>query len=133
MRHWQVHHGEVSQGTALSGPRRKRRSVWLWVAVVCLLVPVVGFGVLWVGYKKPWLMDDYRAGYDAGLQKYGVVDDPNRAANVCARLMGSAYGIAPRYVQYDTSEPASAYWWGCIRGLSGGSGDWWNVSGYLTA
>ena len=128
-----MHHEQVSIDTAPPAPSRVRRRPAVLLVVVCLLVPVIGFGAVWVGHKKPWLMDDFRAGYDAGSQKYGVVDGPNRVGDVCARLMGSAYGTAPRYVQYDTSEPASAYWWGCIRGLSGGSDDWWNVSGYLTA
>lgn len=119
---------------ATHGYDKKRHSrALVWVLVVCMVTPALVVGATWVSYKKPWLMDDYRAGYAAGTREIGEVADPNEAANRCAELMGSRYGSAPKYVQYDTSEPASAFWWGCNSAVSGGENEWWNVSGYLTA
>ena len=115
------------------GPRTWPGRAVIWGLATCVLAPLLVFGAAWVGYKKPWLMNDYRAGYAAGEADLGVVKGPDASADVCSELMGSAYAIEPRYVQYDTPEPASAYWWGCTRALYGGPSDWWNVSGYLTA
>jgi hypothetical protein len=117
--------------TAGHEPRIKRPLVWF--VVLALLIPAIAFGAVWGWYKKPWLMDDYRSGYAAGTQVSGQTADANDSDQRCAELMGSKYGIAPKYQQYVTPEPASAFWWGCIHGAGGADNDWWNVSGYLTA
>lgn len=103
------------------------------MVVVCLLAPVMVFGARWAAYKKPWLMDDFRSGYAEGTRVLGLITDREDVAQRCGELMAREYGGPPEYVQYDTPEPASAFWWGCNVAVSGSSNDWWNVSGYLTA
>ncbi len=112
--------------------RTRRIPAWAWPVVVCLLLPAFALGGYWVNYKKPWLMDDYRAGYaaatrDADLRPVGNQEDP------CAEAMAATYGGEARYVQYDTPEDQSAFYLGCWHGFHGVNSDWWNVSGYLTA
>ena len=51
----------------------------------------------------------------------------------CGEAMAANYGGEARYVQFDTPEDASAFYWGCWHGSQGLGSDWWNVSGYLTA
>ena len=95
-----------------------------------VLVPVVVVGSAWTWHKKPWLMDDFRAGFAVGAdmeaRDVGKRDDP------CGEAMASRYGGEPFYA-YNTPEDQSAFFLGCTRGLFGASNDWWNVSGYLTA
>ena len=96
--------------------------------MLCLL-PVLAFGAIWVNYKEPWLMDDFRAGYAAGKEG----DLPSTGQDRCGQEMAKRYGGEPSYHQFVTPEDQSAFYLGCSRGLHGGTNDWWNVSGYLTA
>ena len=116
-----------------SAPTR-RRSLWIGVVVASVVVvPALVFAAVWISYKKPWLMDDYRSGYSVGAGMSAVAGSPEKVSEKCAELMAERYGGPPKYDQYITSEPASAFWWGCVSGTGGGENDWWNVSGYLTA
>jgi hypothetical protein len=101
------------------------------IVVVCCLVPVLAISSVWVVQKKPWVMDDFRAGHDVVNQ--GTLRDQGRRGDPCAEAMAATYGEEPSYRQYDTPEDASAFYLGCYGALNGGSNDWWNVSGYLTA
>lgn len=98
-----------------------------------MFVPAIVVGAVWVNYKKPWLMDDYRSGYAQGGALLDVIVGPDDASEQCAELMAQRYEGPPDYDQYVTPEPASAFWWGCFVAANGGENDWWNVSGYLTA
>ncbi len=109
--------------------RRVRRRVA--VVVVCCLVPVLAICSAWVVQKQPWLMDDFRAGYD--VVEEGNLADLGRGSDPCAEEMASRYEAESSFRRYDTPEDASAFYLGCYRALNGGSNDWWNVSGYLTA
>ena len=82
----------------------------------------------WINYKKPWLMDDFRAGY-----AFGADSDAQQSDDPCGDAMAAAYDWEPRYDQFITPDDASAFYIGCYRGLHDASNDWWNVSGYLTA
>jgi hypothetical protein len=122
---------EIAEHSSPSDERRRRRVPrWVLITVAIVLLPVLAFGGVWVSYKKPWLMDDFRAGFTVGedlqARDVGKRDDP------CGEAMASRYGGEASYT-YDTSEDQAAFYWGCWRGLSGVSNDWWNVSGYLTA
>ena len=109
--------------------RRVRRTVA--IVVVCSLVPAVVISSVWAVQKKPWLMDDFRAGHD--VVEEGNLPDLGNGSDRCAEAMATRYGEEPSYRQYDTPEDASAFYLGCYRALHGGSNDWWNVAGYLTA
>ncbi len=122
-----MHAVESPSGLEPKGKARIPR--WVVVLMLALLVPVLAFGAAWVNYKKPWLMDDFRAGYAAGKEG----DLPGDAKDPCGDEMANRYGGAESYAQYDTPEDQSAFYIGCSRGLNGLSNDWWNVSGYLTA
>ena len=106
--------------------------MWLRVAVTCLLVAVVGIGVVFASYKKPWLMDDYRAGYAEGV-RLADEQDTDDVTGLCEDSMAAAYGVPPEYDQFITPEPPSAFFLGCYHAVGGVQSDWWNVSGYLTA
>ena len=72
-----------------TGKRRVPRSVVF--LTLCLLLPVLAFGAIWVNYKKPWLMDDFRAGYTAGVD--GELPSPGK--DPCGQEMANRYGGEP--------------------------------------
>jgi len=78
-------------------------------------------------------MDDYRAGYAAGVKIQQEETNQRRAWDRCDEVMGADYHVAPRYEQFATPEPASSFFSGCWHAVGGVKSDWWNVSGYLTA
>jgi hypothetical protein len=104
-----------------------RRPILLLTAAVLLGIATIG-GV-WASYKKPWVMDDFNAGYMAAHE--GNLDKMNKRG--CALTMAEKYDVEPSYVQYDTPDDAAAFYLGCVRSLAGLSDDWWNASGYLDA
>jgi hypothetical protein len=99
------------------------------VVTAAFLLGILAIGGIWASYKKPWVMDDYRAGYltahEGHLEK--------RNGHGCALTMAEKYDVEPSYVQYDTPDDASAFYLGCVRGLAQLPNDWWNASGYLNA
>lgn len=122
---------EIADHSSHADETRKRRVPrWVLITAAIVLLPVLAFGGVWVSYKKPWLMDDFRAGFSVGedlkARDVGTKDDP------CGEAMASRYGGEASYT-YDTPEDQSAFFLGCTRGLFGARNDWWNVSGYLTA
>jgi len=128
------HHDSVTHVAEPKTPwdeqRSRRIPGWVWLVVSCLLLPVLALGGYWINYKKPWLMDDFRAGYAYGAD---TELDAKRPDDPCGDAMAEIYDLEPGYDQFITPEDASAFYLGCNRGWHGASNDWWNVSGYLTA
>lgn len=109
---------------------RRRVPRWALVGVAVALVPIIVIGGVWTWHKKPWLMDDFRAGFAVGsdieAREMGKRDDP------CGDAVAARYGGEGSFALAGSDE-LTAFMFGCVRGLNGLSNDWWNVSGYLTA
>jgi hypothetical protein len=107
------------RGLTRGGTRLPRWAV-TGVALYALAMSALGSGLwlhhhVWVKHHRPWLYDEYRAGYAAGLQ---IANTPG---HTCADAVGLAYPrtisiIGGRRTMYTQDDDVSVFFGGCRDG-----------------